>query len=582
MSMTVNGPATGFENFPLNYQLVIANAGPGPATNVQIFDTLPLGTDFLPLNSLQSAGYPLNDQWRDLNNGLIARGPFNIAVGQAITVLLNVQVPVGAASTTLTDFASAKDKTYNTVASGSKATLILAGVPTYTSTATITPTFSVSPSSTRTSTISPSPSTSPTATQSSTVTRSPSPSASPTPAPVLALLKSSNRVAVGVAGDVITYVLRLQDLGGGAATGVSVWDSLPANASFLAGAGSSLNGGVLSWSLPSLGAGATQNFTFSVSFTGAGTEVDNQAAAQASNHPGLLSNLQVIAVGTPFTPTSTPSPTATASPTPIATASPTPALGPPQLALSIVRDDGLAWPTYGQNDLHFTISFQSLSCACQTATDLIMTVQSDLEHGNAELDMIQGFYDFDPYALGGPGDPLSPRYWKQVNAFVSNGVTRGRYSLSPTAALKSSVFARVQPDYVDQTVTSKVVLSSVLYGLAVSATVQTYLSAGPPPTLTPTQTPAATPVAALGKIAAYPQPAVDTICFGYTPPQGGELKIAVYNAAFQLVAEVSENVQAGQFQQSCVGIGPLSPGIYVYKAKVGDFSFPTSQFGVLR
>jgi uncharacterized repeat protein (TIGR01451 family) len=582
LSIAIGGPATGFDNYPLNYQLVVSNAGPGPATAVQIFDTLPAGTDFLPLNGLQSAGYPLNDQWRDLNNGLIARGPFNIAVGQSITVLLDVQVPPGTAPATLTDLASAKDKTYGTVASASKASVITAGVPTNTSTATISPTRSASPSASATPTTSPSPSTTPTATQTCTATRSPSPSGTPTPAPVLALLKTSNRLAVGVAGDVITYVLRLQNSGGAPATSVSVWDSLPANASFLSGPGSTLSGGVLSWAAAALGAGATQNFTFSASFTGAGTEVDNQAAAQAANHPAILSNLQVMAVGTPFTFTSTPSPTATASPSPIPTATATPALGPPQLAVSIVRDDGLSWPTYGQNNLHFTVSFQSLSCACQTATDLILTIQSDLEHGNAELDMVQGLYDFDPYALGGPGDPLSPRYWKQVNAFMSSGLTRGRYSLSPTAALKTSVFARVQPDFVNETVTSKIVLSSALYGLAISATVQTYLSAGPPPTLTPTQTPAATPIAALGKIAAYPQPAVDTVCFGYTPPSGGELKIFIYNAAFQLVAQVTENVQAGRFQQSCVGIGPLAPGIYVYKAKLGDFNFPTSQFGVLR
>jgi uncharacterized repeat protein (TIGR01451 family) len=584
----VQGPATGFDNFPLSYQIVVSNAGPGAGTNVQVFDTLPTGTSFLPNGGLQASSYPFNDQWRDLNNGLIARGPFNIPASQSITVALNVQVP-GNGDTNFSpavDLASAKDKVYNSVASGSCSSNIVAGAPTFTDTPTISPTFSASPSVSPTLTPSRSSTPTGTATLSPSSTASPSPSATPSPAPALSLIKSSNRVAVGVAGDVITYVLQVQNTGLGTALAVNVWDTLPANVSLLSAFGGTLSSGVLNWPPAPLAPASSKAFSFSVSYAGSGTEVDNQAAMQASNSPLQLSNLNVVAVGTPFTATVTPSqtPTATPSPTPQATA--TAVLGPPQFALSLVLDQGVPWPTGGANDLQFTTNFQALSCACQSATDLVLTINCDSDPlGNPKLDMIDGENESlqDSSAVGSPADPLSRLYWKQVNSFSNSGLTRGRYSLSPTAAGKASIFAQVQAAYAGQTVTSRVVLSSASFGIALTATVSTYLLAGPPATATPTQvqSPIATPVAGMGQIVAFPQPATDTVCFGYTPPSSGKLEILIYNAAFQVVAKVTDDAVSGQFKQSCVSVGPMVSGVYLYKASAGGFNFPLSQFGVM-
>jgi hypothetical protein len=39
---------------------------------------------------------------------------------------------------------------------------------------------------------------------------------------------------------------------------------------------------------------------------------------------------------------------------------------------------------------------------------------------------------------------------------------------------------------------------------------------------------------------------------------------------------------SGKLETACVGISQLAPGVYFYRTKVGDYTFPLNQFGVLR
>jgi hypothetical protein len=99
---------------------------------------------------------------------------------------------------------------------------------------------------------------------------------------------------------------------------------------------------------------------------------------------------------------------------------------------------------------------------------------------------------------------------------------------------------------------------------------------------TPTITP--TPIVKTGEIAAYPQPANTRICFDYTAPLGndGEFELFIYNLAFQLVGTVRDQGASGRLQTSCVNIDGLAPGLYLYRARQGDFKFPPGRFGVSR
>jgi hypothetical protein len=85
-----------------------------------------------------------------------------------------------------------------------------------------------------------------------------------------------------------------------------------------------------------------------------------------------------------------------------------------------------------------------------------------------------------------------------------------------------------------------------------------------------------------GKIVTYPQPAKDTMCFAYHAATGGKLEITMYNSAFQLVGRVQDTAVGGMMETSCVDISGMAPGVYFYKAKVGDSAFPMQQFGIAR
>ncbi len=604
-----------FVGSQVNYSIVVNNAGPGTAQGVQVYDSLPAGSIFAGPGALQGDDYLFNDAWRLTAGSALARGPFTLGVGQSVTLSLVVNLVSGTPGENLTNTAQAVDALFGQSWEDDAVIPILSGAATSTPSSTISPTFSVSPTFSATRTVSPShtPTASPTSTPSDTATATetatPSstatPSATPsrTPFPVLSLAKAANPSFVASAGDQITYVLTLSNNGSLAASSVSVWDSLPFNATFLSGPGSTYASGVVSWTLPSLAPAGSASFTFTASFTGSGLQVDNLASADASNQSRVDSNLSNVGVGAALTTTNTPtrtasptatptlspsdtptaSPTATASSTPTASPSPTITVSPTasqtpaplNVLVSLVRDQGQAW--LGGSDFRFTVNITNT--AAVNLTDTVITFLSDVGHDNQFLDVVE------PNLLLGPLDAMSPVAWRLFTGGIDAGVDMGPLGIAAGGFLGSPrrIFAKVVGGQ-GTTLTSKVMVSSAYYGLAVSATVQTYIEFGPPATPTPAVVPSntPTPIAAEGKIVAYPQPAKDNLCFDYHAPKAGSLKITVYNAAFHLVAEVKDEALGGLLESSCVDISGMAPGVYFYQAKVGDYAFPLGQFGIAR
>jgi hypothetical protein len=87
---------------------------------------------------------------------------------------------------------------------------------------------------------------------------------------------------------------------------------------------------------------------------------------------------------------------------------------------------------------------------------------------------------------------------------------------------------------------------------------------------------------ASGDIIAYPQPAVDQICFTADAAAPGTLVIQVYNMAKQHVATYTESVVAQGQPEFCEALGSLASGGYFYRASLGGTHFPTHKFWVAR
>jgi hypothetical protein len=102
--------------------------------------------------------------------------------------------------------------------------------------------------------------------------------------------------------------------------------------------------------------------------------------------------------------------------------------------------------------------------------------------------------------------------------------------------------------------------------------------------ISPTPTLSPTPIVAEGRIAAYPQPARGRTCFDYQAPagHGGALTLELYNLGFQKVAQVRDVAIGGALQTSCVDLSGLAPGLYVVRASLGDYRFPTFKLAVAR
>jgi hypothetical protein len=245
----------------------------------------------------------------------------------------------------------------------------------------------------------------------------------------------------------------------------------------------------------------------------------------------------------------------------------------------LVKDTNNPWPG---NNMLFTATFKNLSgCVnCFVPTDLVLTFIGDTNPSDSPLELDPNQCQAVAQEIAPHGPPAVDYVWTFKTSFASGGVDQAQFGpLSSSASIFRDIYANVQNNYVNTTITSLANISSAQYGLSVSATVQTFILVAAP---TSTPLPTSTPVAQMGKIVAWPQPAKDTICFSYESPVAGKVSIDIYNAAFQLVSHVTDNAHGNEEERSCGSITKLAPGVYFYKTSVGSFNFSTSEFGVVR
>lgn len=95
VAKTVDDP-TPAEGGTVNYTVTVTNAGPGPATVVQLMDLLPTGVTLVSAIPAQGTYDPLTGDW------FVGTVP----VGSNITLLLQVLVDIGTGGTTITNTAS--------------------------------------------------------------------------------------------------------------------------------------------------------------------------------------------------------------------------------------------------------------------------------------------------------------------------------------------------------------------------------------------------------------------------------------------------------------------------------------------
>jgi hypothetical protein len=189
-----------------------------------------------------------------------------------------------------------------------------------------------------------------------------------------------------------------------------------------------------------------------------------------------------------------------------------------------------------------------------------------------------------PTVLNGPASPDVTTRWRIRSSSVDD--SQGVEILMPSVPAGSTkhpvapILTGVNQNAQGNTITAQALVYSATMGMTFTATLDTYILL-----IVPTATPAVaspTPVAGEGKIVCYPQPAKDTMCFAYHAALGGKLEITLYNSAFELVGRVHDTAVGGTMETSCVDISGMAPGVYFYKAKVGDFAFPMQQFGIAR
>jgi hypothetical protein len=283
------------------------------------------------------------------------------------------------------------------------------------------------------------------------------------------------------------------------------------------------------------------------------------------------------------TPSATPTPTITApgtfTATPSSTATLTPVAVPTLIVTMVLETDPSQ--IYVGRDVSITVSVSS-TLSSPLGRFLEIRAMRD-EPGNLRTGQSPGFlahqapFSFVYY------DP-TVWYWHDDNHPAASWVRV--YQSLAAGQLKSAVLTyRVLPGAAGTTLTTSVNLFVNSVGLGVSDSVKVVVPQYTPTsniTDTPTITP--TPIVKTGEIAAYPQPASTKLCFDYTAPAGndGDFEMLIYNLAFQLVGTVKDHGVSGRLQTSCVNIEGLAPGLYVYKARQGEFHFPPGRFGVLR
>lgn len=350
----------------------------------------------------------------------------------------------------------------------------------------------------------------------------------------------------------------IQTLSGGTAL-QSAWVSafaLPAPVS--AAASTSL--------LPGQAPSKTITQTFTDSPTALGTLTATRSST-ASPSPSIT-----------VTSTKTPNGTFTISPTLTVTMTP---VAQPTLIITMVVNTA-ANQIYVGKDVSIDITVSNLP-GSPVAKFLELRADRDLP-ANARTGQVPGFN-----ALQAPLNLLyyDPNvwYWHDDNHPQAQWVRIYKNNVLGGDSRSAQLVYRVLPSAAGLTLTSRIQLLVNSVPINLSAAVDVVVPLYTPTsniTDTPTITP--TPIAKIGEIVAYPQPAKDKICFDYIAPagNGGDFQMYVYNLAFQLVATVKDQGSSGGLQTTCVNIDGLAPGLYVYRARQGDFKFPPGRFGVLR
>ena len=95
VAKTVDEPAPA-QGDTVNYTVTVSNAGPGPATVVQIMDLLPAGVTFVAATPTQGTYDPISGDWY----------VGTIPVGSNVTLVLQATVDLGTGGTTITNTAS--------------------------------------------------------------------------------------------------------------------------------------------------------------------------------------------------------------------------------------------------------------------------------------------------------------------------------------------------------------------------------------------------------------------------------------------------------------------------------------------
>ncbi len=494
--------------------------------------------------------------------------------------------------------------------------------PSITPTTTITLSWTVTPSATPSATVTLTPTR--TATLSPSFTASPTGTLTATPSPTplmpnLSLTKSGP--AQSWEGERVDYALLLSNApGGGDATDVTVYESLPSGLAYVGpGALAEENypnndlwrvtdtPGLIARGPFTLAPGGSiiLSLQADVRFGLAGSTINNSAWAApvgvtwtvgSSAAVPVLSGIaptrtitETFTISPTFTDTSTPgTPSATDTPTitpsftitPNGTLTPTPLVPVLSLAHSLASDPNLV---FVGRSISFTVQFSNAIGAGQALGVELYTMR-DLATNNLGVSE-------DPAhpVLGSSGSGVTEWFWVNDDDKPASEWRRGPYANVPAsgAVFQAPYYMKVQPAAAGRTLVSRMrlYLNGVPSGVSSFASVYVPLYT-PTALVTNTPTPTVTPITSEGQVTAYPQPASDRLCLDYWAPASagpGVFQARVYNAAFQLIAEVRDPAAVpGRGQSTCFDVLGWAPGVYVIDARQGQFHYPLRSIGVAR
>ncbi len=228
VATTVTGPASVLAAADFSYTITVTNAGPSPAANVVVSNTLPAGGRFVGASDGGSN-----------NAGVVTWSIPSLATGAATNFTVTVTAP---ANGSLLNTVASTSTTVDLVAASNDGSAPAAQVLT-----TVTAVADIA----------------------TTVT-----------GPAIAITNAS-----------FSYTVTVANLGPSVATGVAVSDTLPAGVLFVtASAGGTHNGGAVTWSLASLESAAGTNFTVTVLAPAIGSLTNTVSSAAVTGDPDASNN----------------------------------------------------------------------------------------------------------------------------------------------------------------------------------------------------------------------------------------------------------------------------------------------------